>query len=213
MANVVEDTTPQLGGNLDANDKAITNATLISAKSISTDYGSSSAPVTFTVTVASKTSGHPYNGDGSSSGYFIDGVESPALTFGGADGVTSSSGYVYKFDQSDASNSGHPLLFYKDAAKTTAYTTNVTTSGTPGSAGAYTQIEVNEDTPPILYYQCSAHGYMGNYANVPTSLDGSSLKNLPPSGGSVTVNASGTVTAGDPCILTSTGTAEKSLQL
>ncbi len=168
LTDLQSDTTPQLGGNLDANDKSITNATIVSGKNISSEYGSTSAPVTFVVTVASKTSAHVYNGDGSGSGYFIDGVESPALNFGGADSTTSNSGYVYKFDQSDNTNSGHPLLFYTDAAKTTAYTTNVTTSGTPGSAGAYTQIEITESTPNILYYQCSAHGYMGNYATTPS---------------------------------------------
>jgi len=38
----------------------------------------------------------------------------------------------------------------------------VTTNGTPGSAGAYTQIVVSDSTPNILHYQCSVHGYMGN---------------------------------------------------
>ena len=168
LTDVQSDTTPQLGGNLDANDKSITNATIVSGKNISTEYGSASAPISFAVTVVSKTSAHVYNGDGSGSGYYIDGVEAPALSFGGADSTTSNSGYVYKFDQSHSSNSGHPLLFYVDAAKTTAHTTNVTTSGTPGSSGAYTQIEVTESTPNILYYQCSAHGYMGNYATTPS---------------------------------------------
>ena len=80
--------------------------------------------------------------------------------------MTSDSGYYYRFDQSDSSNSGHPLRFYLDADKTTAYTTGVTTNGTPGSSGAYTQIDVDEDTPSILYYQCSSHAYMGNHAVV-----------------------------------------------
>ena len=46
-------------------------------------------------------------------------------------------------------------------AKSTAYTTGVTTNGTPGSSGAYTQIIVSDSTPSVLHYQCSAHGYMG----------------------------------------------------
>ena len=126
-------------------------------------YGSSSSPISISVTVASK-SAHPYQGDGSGLAYYLNGIESPALTFHGADNVTSDSGYYYRFDQSDSSNSGHPLRFYLDADKTTAYTTGVTTNGTAGSSGAYTQIDVDEDTPNILYYQCSNHGYMGNYA-------------------------------------------------
>ena len=147
----------------------ISTDTVFEVDALGGKYGSSSAPVTITVTVGTKTAAHPYNGDGSSSAYFLDGLEAPAIYLNGADNVTSDSGYYYKFDHSDSTNSTHPLRFYLDADKTTAYTTGVTTSGTPGSSGAYTQIDVDEDTPSILYYQCSSHGYMGNYALVPAS--------------------------------------------
>jgi len=147
----------------------INTDTVFSVDAIGGKYGSSSAPITITVTVASKTAGHVYNGDGSALGYYLDGLEAPAIYLNGADNVTSDSGYYYRFDQSDSTNSGHPFRFYLDADKTTAYTTGVTTNGTPGSSGAYTQIDVDEDTPSILYYQCSAHGYMGNYAVIPAS--------------------------------------------
>ena len=126
------------------------------------EYGSSSAPKIITVKVASKTSAHPYSGQGSSSAYYLDGLESPAITFSGAD---SSYKYYYRFDQSDSTNSGHPLRFYLEADKSTAYTTGVTTNGTAGSSGAYTQIAVDANTPNILYYQCSSHSLMGNFAN------------------------------------------------
>jgi hypothetical protein len=78
---------------------------------VTRDYGSASSPVVFAVTVASKTSSHPYSGDGSSSAYFLNGEESPALSLLGVDSVTSSSGYYYKFDQSDSSNSWAPITF------------------------------------------------------------------------------------------------------
>ena len=113
-----------------------------------------SSAVTFTVTVATKDATHRYNGSGSSSGYKIDGSFSPTLIL--------APGNTYKFDQADSSNSGHPLLFYYESAKTTAYSTGVTTSGTPGSSGAYTQIVVSDATPLVLHYQCSSHGLMGN---------------------------------------------------
>ena len=169
LSNVSDDTSPTLGGDLDADSKIIKNIKLLDHDLLGASYGPSSAPVTITVTVASKTAAHPYNGDGSSSAYFLNGIESPAIQLHGADNVTSDSGYYYRFDQADSSNGGHPLRFYLDADKTTAYTTGVTTNGTPGSAGAYTQIDVDEDTPSILYYQCSSHAYMGNYATVPAS--------------------------------------------
>ena len=161
ISNVADDTTPQLGGDLDGQKNNLHNIGVFSAS-----YGSSSAPTTVVVKVATKTTSHPYYDDGSTSAYFLDDIEAPALTLHGVDNVTSDSGYYYKFDQADSSNSGHPLRFYLDADKTTAYTTGVTTSGTPGNAGAYTQIDVDEDTPSILYYQCSSHDLMGNYANV-----------------------------------------------
>ena len=114
----------------------------------------SSTRVDYAVTVASKTTDHRYFGTGSSSGYFIDGIESPFLTL--------LPGKTYRFDQSAASNSGHPLLLYLESDKTTNYTTNVTTTGTPGNAGAYTEITVGDETPTVLHYQCSAHANMGN---------------------------------------------------
>ena len=63
------------------------------------EYGSSSAPKIITVKVGSKTSSHPYPAGGSSSSnaYFLDGLESPALRFSGAD---SNAKYYYKFDTS-----------------------------------------------------------------------------------------------------------------
>jgi hypothetical protein len=108
---------------------------------------------TLTVTVAAKTSEHYRFGQGSSNGYLIDGHEGPVLQL---------SPGTYRFDQADSSNSGHPLLFYYDALKTRAYTTNVTTAGTPGSSGAYTEILIEGATPTPLYYQCSSHDYMGH---------------------------------------------------
>jgi len=106
------------------------------------------------VTVVAKTSNHRYNGQGSSDGYHLNGFESPYLDV--------YVGKTYRFTQDDSSNNTHPFRFYLDAAKTTAYTTNVTTNGSGGSSGDYTQILITEDTPPVIYYQCSAHGYMGN---------------------------------------------------
>ena len=122
----------------------------------------SNAYTQFTVTVATKTTAHIYHGQGSSNGYLLNAKVAPFIDF--------KVGNTYRFDQSDSSNSGHPIRFYYDKDKTTIYSTGVTTSGTPGSSGAYTQIVVSETTPNILYYQCTNHGLMGSRVDIDSSV-------------------------------------------
>ena len=106
---------------------------------------------TFTITVVSTGGGNKY---------FIDGVQQATINI--AENGT------YKFDQSDSSNGSHPLRFSTTDDGThnggSEYTTGVTTSGTPGQAGAYTQITVAESAP-TLYYYCTNHPGMGGQAN------------------------------------------------
>ena len=130
---------------------------------ISGVQGTSSNPIVFKVTVAAKTSGNVYNGYGSSNAYYINGIEAPAIYIEGSESLSYE--YYYRFDQSDSSNGnggGHPLRFYFDSAKSQQFTVEVTTNGTPGQAGAYTQIKVGGSTPNVLYYGCSSHALMGN---------------------------------------------------
>jgi hypothetical protein len=94
--------------------------------------------------------------DGSS--FLLDGVEKYIPTF--------KSGQTYTFDQSDSTNSGHPMAFYLDSNKTTSYTTDVSTSGDVLS------ITITDSTPTKLYYQCENHSNMGNaIVVIPASTD------------------------------------------
>lgn len=106
---------------------------------------------TYTVTVAS------YLG---ANYFYINGTRAPTLNL--------SEGSTYRFDQSDSSNSNHPLRFSTTSGGTHAggvpYTTGVTINGTPGSSGAYTEITVASGAP-TLYYYCSNHSGMGGTIN------------------------------------------------
>ena len=66
--------------------------------------------------------------------YFIDGVAQKELVL--------QKGYTYRFNQSNASNSSHPLRLSSTIDGThgggSSYTTSMTVVGTPGKAGAYT---------------------------------------------------------------------------
>jgi len=120
---------------------------------------------TYTVTVASGV-----NTYGSGNKYYLNGINSPTIEL--------TEGQTYRFDQSNSSNSSHPLRFSITDNGTwgegTEYTTGVTTVGTPGSAGAYTQIIVAVDAP-TLYYYCTNHTGMGGQANTPASERGRPL--------------------------------------
>jgi hypothetical protein len=76
-------------------------------------------------------------------------------------------GVIYWFDQSDSSNGSHPLAF--GTAANGSEVSQGTASGfkiyeqvgTPGSAGAYTRVQLQQDAPNHLYYFCESHSGMG----------------------------------------------------
>ena len=112
--------------------------------------------VTYTVTVASKTADHRYNGSGSGNAYLIDGVQSPFLTL--------TPGRTYRFTNDNTGS--HPLKFYLEADKTTNYTTGVTFDN------SYTEIVVSDSTPQVLHYQCTNHSLMGNAVQTNSNIGG-----------------------------------------
>ena len=85
----------------------------------------------------------------------IDGVQAPALSL--------YKGWTYTFDVSDSSNSNHPLRFYANSSQ---YSTNVTVTGTQGSAGAKVSIKIPETQPTNFQYYCTNHSGMGNTITV-----------------------------------------------
>ena len=92
--------------------------------------------------------------------YAFEGATAPDFTI--------DEGKTYRFDQSDSTNDTHPFRFSIVENGTwgggSAYSTGVTTHGTPGVKGAYTEINVTKVTPNHLYYYCTAHSGMGNDA-------------------------------------------------
>ena len=126
-------------------------------------------------------------------------------------------GVIYWFDQSDSSNSSHPLAFGTAAngsevsQGTASGFTIYEQEGTPGSAGAYTRVQLQQDAPNHLYYFCENHSGMGAdvfvmpdnlYSNATHVVATNSVSVT----GGLTVSAgivgSGNVTVGDTLIVT-----------
>ena len=148
------------------NDLPISSATQTALDNITA--GTTAIRTDIAVTVAD-------NGSGSQNEYFLEGSQDQVIN------VTT--GFKYRFDQSDNSNTGHPLRFSttKDGSHNSGseFTDNVTTNGTPGSAGAYTQIEVKADTPERLYIYCTSHSGMGGDTQLTAggfSVDGGTVR-------------------------------------
>jgi hypothetical protein len=139
--------------------------------------GGASPAITYTVKVVSD-SGNKYR---------FDDFGTSAVTLDLQEGGT------YTFDQSDSSNSGHPLRFSTTSNGThgggSEYTTGVTTTGTPGSAGAKTVITVAASAP-TLYYYCTQHSGMGGQANTNSTFGSSNFS------GSIQSTVSANTTAG-----------------
>ena len=80
---------------------------------------------------------------------------------------------VYRFDQSDSSNGSHPLHFSEssDGTEMSDGYTIYNKVGTPGSAGAYTEVAFDQEAPSVMYFKCANHSGMGNAVFLANSGD------------------------------------------
>ena len=113
--------------------------------------------------------------------------------------VSLSKGITYRFDNSDSSNSGHPLAFSTTSNGShgggSAFTTGITTVGTAGNPGAYVEVTLEQDAPATLYYYCTNHSGMGG--TVKTAYGNSNVveDTTPQLGGNLDVNGNSIVSA------------------
>jgi len=124
------------------------------------------ATINYKVTVAAGT-----NQYGTGNKFYINGEVSPVLYL--------QEGNTYIFDQSDTSNAtgGSQVLSFStnpNNSPVATYTTGVTSTGTPGNAGANTTIvvaPVRTTGAPLLFYYSTVTAGMGNSAQTisPTS--------------------------------------------
>ena len=123
--------------------------------------------------------------------YVIDGTSQQTISL--------SKGITYRFDNSDSSNSGHPLRFSTTSNGTHAsgsqFTTGITTVGTAGSAGAYVEVTLEQDVADPLYTYCPNHSGMGG--TVKTAYGNSNVveDTSPQLGGNLDVNGNSIVSA------------------
>ena len=146
-------------GNITSNTLQFTNATTAFVTTANVEIGGSltvGGTKTFVVTVQQVSGVNKY---------FINGVDRPILQL--------HQYQTYIFDLSDSSlvsSPGHPFIF-SETADGDAYDTGITTTGTPGNAGAKKTFVVPAGAPTTLYYYCTQHPSMGATVNIGTVTD------------------------------------------
>jgi len=155
---------------LDAVNFAPTTTTTTSTSTVADP--SDGETVTYTVTVQNV---------GGVNIFLLNGVNNPVITM--------KRGSTYIFDQSDSSNSGHPLRIKRNSGA--SYSTGVTVAGTQGSAGSSVTFQPPyPDAPSDLRYYCTVHGNaMGNTI---TMNDPNTIQQQSTSSSSAQVNPFGT---------------------
>ena len=165
LKNVVEDTTPQLGGNLDINGKFITGTGGLNVTGVVT-ASSLDAAISEWILGADGSSNYTFTGPG-----FTGAENDPSLYL--------VRGQKYRF----VNNSGgsHPFQI-RNSNGGSAYSDGVTNNG---AASGNIDWNVQFDTPNELYYQCTNHSSMGGKIYIGNSGESIVV------GSAVTINSSG----------------------
>ena len=143
----------------------LTGATVTRIRTLARYLDAVNFPVTSTTTTTTTTIADPADAEtvtytvtvqnvGGVNIFLLNGVNNPVITM--------KRGSTYIFDQSDSSNSGHPLRIKQNSGA--SYSTGVTVAGTQGSAGSSVTFQPPyPDAPSDLRYYCTVHGNaMGN---------------------------------------------------
>ena len=153
-SNILADTTPQLGGNLDVNGRDITGTGNINVTGTITATSFSGDGSALTGAGTTTTAEWTLGADGSNHYTFTG----PGVTAGATDPtIYLTRGQTYKFKNRSG---GHPFRIQTSFQNTggTAYNDGITNNAAGNGEDLYW--EVRNDTPDVLYYQCTAHTNM-----------------------------------------------------
>ena len=166
LSDIVQDTTPQLGGDLDGNSKSIYGVGILTATSFD-------GAISEWVLGANGTTDYTFTGDG------LTGAENdPTLYL--------TRGQKYRFKNASG---GHPFRIQSTVNGSTGTQYNDGITNNDAADGTTLEWDVQFDAPEVLYYQCTAHGGMGGKIYIGNSGDNSLLDgNLYAGTGTVTTN-------------------------
>lgn len=122
----------------------------------------SGTPIELMVTVAAKTTDNRYSGGASTDCFWINGVEAPTISL--------VAGNTYRFNQEDSSNTGNQILFFETITNPigpdTIQQLSFTPVGTPGSAGSYIDVVVNDTIRDVFTYDTTGTPDLGGTVDV-----------------------------------------------
>lgn len=147
ISNVVEDTSPQLGGNLDLNTNDIT--------------GTGDITATGTISATKIITGKWTLGANGSTNYTFTG---PGVAAGSNDPtIYLARGQSYQFVNNSG---GHPFRIQSTANGSTGTQYNDGVTNNDAGNGVTLTIDVRFNAPNTIYYQCTSHPNMGGVINI-----------------------------------------------